>query len=151
MSDKVSRVNQIKRLLTEIKAKKLITNQSFGIKQQYVEVIEYNRQKFAERESDGQDGDFYYYGGPATERDFCKYMFKVDKVFSSGEIEQLGQLLGYMSADGLEYVPGEIMPNGGPGGPNCRHYWIKFRGKIVLTPAPTENQIRTLVSKSVFE
>ncbi len=148
---KLARLKELKRIMCERKAKELINNINFGTDQRYVEVIEYNKQTFATRESDDQEGDFYFYSGPSTERDFCKYMFKLDKVFSSGEVQQLGQLLGYMTFDGLDYVPGEVMPNGGPGGPNCRHYWSKFRGKFVLTPAPTENQIKNLITKSVFE
>lgn len=148
-NDKIKNILAFKRLLTENKVMQLSYSPSFGINQEFVEVTEYD--KFAVRESDDTVGDFYYYAGPETERKFCKYMLTLDKVFSSGELQQLSQLLGYMSSDGLDYIPGPIMPNGGPGGPNCRHYWIKFRGKIVLTTAPTERQIKTLVSKSVFE
>lgn len=142
-------LQHIKRFREEQIAKQMV--QRMGIDQQYVYVTEFGKHKFAIRESDGQDGDFYIYTGPAAQRSFCQYMMRLDKVFSSGEVIQLGQLLGYMSQDGLSYVPGELMPRGGPGGPNCRHYWRSFRGKIVLTPAPTENQIRTLIGKSIFE
>ena len=142
-------LQHIKRYRAERMAMQMV--KKMGIDQQYVYVTELGKQKFAQRESDGQEGDFYFYTGPTPQRDFCQYMMRLDKVLSSGEIVQLGQLLGYMSADGLDYIPGEIMPRGGPGGPNCKHRWGRFRGKIVLTPAPTENQIRTLIGKSVFE
>lgn len=133
----------------------LIESNKFGVPQNMVEVVDSNI-KFTTREADGLTGDFYYYYGPASKRDFCKYMLQKDQVFSSGEIELLAELLAsggetYLSFNGRDYVPGPIMPYGGPGGPNCRHEWRKFRGKLLLQPAVTDRTIKTLVNKSIFK
>lgn len=136
--------------------------ETIGTPQCQVEVLEIDKKKYsfkeianhevlilnAVREQDKETGDFFYYGGPEdTERSFCKYMFQLDKVFSEYELVQMATYCEWLTPDGMEYVPGDIMKNGGIGGPNCRHYWIKFRGKIVLTNAPTDRQIRTLINK----
>lgn len=94
-------------------------------------------------------GDEYYvYTGPQAERDFCKFMLKIDKVFSIEEINTLSTLMGY---DVFRYEPGPIMPNGGPGGPNCKHKWRRFRGKFIVSGnVPTNRQIDVLINKSVF-
>lgn len=94
--------------------------------------------------------EFYYYSGPVSDdtRDFCRYMLRVDKVFSRAEIDFMSRMMGY---NVFEYVPGPIMPNGGPGGPNCKHRWIRFRGKFISTPAPTDSQITSLINKNIFD
>jgi hypothetical protein len=94
-------------------------------------------------------GDEYYvFDGPAAERDFCVYMQKIDKVFSIEDINTLSTIMGY---DVFEYQPGPIMKEGGPGGPNCKHKWRRFRGKFIISGnVPTSRQIDALIRRSVF-
>lgn len=82
--------------------------------------------------------DYYYYMGPLDEktRDFCKHMLKIDKVFSKEEID-------YMSAE-LNYP---VLEYGGSYG--CRHQWVKFRGRIISTPKPTQREIRRLINNGM--
>lgn len=96
----------------------------------------------------GRNDEYYVFAGPPAERDFCVFMLKIDKVFSIEEINTLSTLMGY---DVFEYQPGPIMPNGGPGGPNCKHKWRRFRGKFIISGnVPTNRQIDVLINKSVF-
>lgn len=78
---------------------------------------------------------YYYYNGPFDEKNraFCHDMLVFDKVFSEDEIAFLSSQLGY---DVLKYK----------GSYNCRHEWIKFRGKVIYTPPPTPNQMRVLTA-----
>ena len=92
--------------------------------------------------------EYYVYQGPPAERDFCVFMLKIDKVFSRTEIDTLSTLMGY---DVFQYEPGPIMKHGGPGGPNCKHKWRRFRGKFITSGnVPTNRQIDVLINKSVF-
>ena len=93
--------------------------------------------------------EYYVYAGPPAERDFCVYMLKIDKVFSRTEIDVLSTLMGY---DVFEYEPGPVMKKGGPGGPNCKHKWRRFRGKFIISGnVPKSSQIDALVRRSIFE
>lgn len=92
---------------------------------------------FADRKP--QEGElYYYYAGPNDDktRPFCKRMLKIDKVFSTTDIEILSNYLNY---DVLEYR----------GSYNCRHSWIRFRGKRISTPEPTVGQIRSLINVGI--
>jgi len=105
-----------------------------GIPKHQVEVLP---ELFANRKPDPNE-DYYYYDGPLDEktRDFCKRMLKIDKVFSTTDIEILSNQLNY---DVLKYR----------GSYNCRHRWIRFRGRIISTPEPTVRQLRDLISKGI--
>lgn len=108
-----------------------------GFDKRYVEAYEILKDEFAERKvSKGEK--FYYYIGPLDEktREFCAYMLKLDKVFADYEIEYMSQILGY---DMLKYE----------GSYNCRHRWVRFRGKVIYTPAPTDRQIQNLIEKNI--
>jgi hypothetical protein len=99
--------------------------------------VEYLDEKFADRKP--EDGEnYYYYSGPLDEktRPFCKLMLKMDKVFSESEIEYMSAELGYPV---LKYR----------GSYNCRHKWVRFRGKRILTPAPTVREIRKLINNGI--
>jgi len=82
--------------------------------------------------------NYYYYSGPLDEktRDFCKYLLTIDKVISEDDIDRLTLYLNY---DVLQYK----------GSYNCRHKWVKFRGKIITTPPLTIGQSDKLISKGI--
>ena len=77
---------------------------------------------------------YYYYTGPLDEktRPFCSKVLKLDKVLSETDIDILSNYLNY---DVKKYK----------GSYNCRHSWVKFRGKQIATPELTIGQIRNLV------
>jgi hypothetical protein len=81
---------------------------------------------------------YFYYSGPLDEktRAFCKLMLSIDKVFSEDDISVMSIELGY----DVEKYRGSY---------NCRHKWIRFRGKEILTPKPTITQIRRLIDKGI--
>ncbi len=82
--------------------------------------------------------DYYVYSGPFDDktRSFCKKLLTIDKVISSLDIDILSNYLNY---DVLQYK----------GSYNCRHKWRKFRGKFILTPELTVQQIKDLVRKGI--
>lgn len=93
--------------------------------------------EFASRKpEEGQE--YYYYNGPLDEktRAFCRLMLKIDKVFSLDEINKISEELNYPV---LKYK----------GSYNCRHQWIRFRGKIISTPKPTVREIRKLINNGI--
>ena len=145
---KIANLKRIKKVIVNHKMVKLLLSKQFGVNQSNVEVLAYGdeyKTMMADRSAVGQD--FYYYAGPIAERDFCVTIQRIDKVFSIDEINAISTLTGY---DVFKYEPGPIMKKGGPGGPNCKHYWIKFRGKFINTPAPTNRQISNIVNNSIF-
>ena len=94
--------------------------------------IEEIKEEFADRKP--QEGmNYYYYVGPDDEktRAFCKQLLKYDKVVSELDIEILSNYLNY---DVKEYK----------GSYNCRHKWVRFRGKRISTPELTVRQIKRL-------
>lgn len=82
--------------------------------------------------------DYYYYLGPLDKktREFCSTILKLDKVFSKSQIDYISEELGY---DVLVYC----------GSFNCRHNWIKFRGRVISTPPPTVGQIRKIINRGI--
>jgi hypothetical protein len=107
-----------------------------GIPRKNIEVI---TEDFASRPA--KKGEvYYYYSGPLDEktREFCSQMLKYDKVLSETDIDILSNYLNY---DVKQYK----------GSYNCRHSWVRFRGKIINTPELTINQIRNLVRKGIKE
>jgi hypothetical protein len=81
---------------------------------------------------------YYYYNGPLDHktRPFCRLMLKIDKVFSKEQIEYMSAELGYPV---LEYA----------GSFGCRHHWVKFIGKVISTPNPTQREIRKLINSGI--
>lgn len=105
-----------------------------GIPKSQIEEI---KDEFADRPVKKGE-NYYYYTGPLDDktRDFCKQMLSYDKVLSETDIDILSNYLNY---DVKQYK----------GSYNCRHKWVKFRGKRISTPELTINQIRTLVRKGI--
>lgn len=101
---------------------------------QFCEFIPEEQIELAERKAK-PGKSYYYYDGPFDEKNraFCHDMLVFDKVFSEDEIGFLSSNLGY---DVLKYK----------GSYNCRHKWIKFKGKVIYTPPPTPNQMRVLTA-----
>ena len=86
-----------------------------------------------------QDGvTYYYYTGPLDDktRPFCKKVLSLDKVLSEVDIDILSNYLDY---DVKKYK----------GSYNCRHNWVRFRGKRISTPELTITQIRDLVKRGI--
>lgn len=112
-----------------------------GVGKQFVEayeIIPFTFLKGPTKRTPEEGQDYFYYSGPVDSktREFCKYMMKLGKVFSSDEIEFMSDILGYPV---LKYA----------GSYNCRHSWVKFRGKVIKTPAPTVRQIDNLIEKNI--
>lgn len=98
--------------------------------------------EFADRKP--KEGEtYFYYSGPLDEktRPFCKRILELDKVFSNTDIEILSNYLGYDVFDSSGTF--------GPGAFNCRHHWIKFKGKRILTPEVTVGQIKDLIRRGI--
>jgi len=121
---------------------------SMGIPKRFIEAEELLEMQHFKDIKVGRGDEYYVFAGPTAERDFCVFMLKIDKVFSIEEINTLSTLMGY---DVFQYEPGPIMKHGGPGGPNCKHKWRRFRGKFIISGnVPTNRQIDVLINKSVF-
>ncbi len=139
---------KLERECTQFKVLEIISDSNFGYTRDQIELIDDDVKEFAkDRKVNG--GIFYYYMGPIVEnsRDFCRAIIKLDKVFSQENIEALSDAAGY---DVSHYTPGEIMKTGGPGGPNCPHKWVRFRGKVINTNPVTNGQINSIGNKSIF-
>ena len=71
---------------------------------------------------------FYRYAGPSPERNFCRAMLRLNKVYTFDDIQQMEQR-GINIEFGHERQPYSIWEY--KGGPYCKHYWSKleiFRG-----------------------
>jgi hypothetical protein len=81
---------------------------------------------------------YYYYSGVLDEktRPFCRQMLSYDKVLSEVDIDILSNYLNY---DVRKYK----------GSYNCRHSFVKFRGKVISGTPLTTTQIRNLVRKGI--
>jgi hypothetical protein len=81
---------------------------------------------------------YYYYSGPLDDktRPFCKQLLTYDKVLSEVDIDILSNYLNY----DVKLYKGSY---------NCRHRFVRFRGKIISTPELTIGQIRNLVKKGI--
>ena len=116
----------------ELALKECLLNK--GIPKNQIEEI---KEEFADRKP--KEGEtYYYYSGPLDDktRDFCKTMLKYDKVLSEVDMDILSNYLDY---DVKKYK----------GSYNCRHSWVRFRGKRISTPELTITQIRNLVRKGI--
>ena len=149
LSQKLNRITQIKNAVVCMRLANLLSSKSFGISKDKIEALELIDDKIKMADVKVNPGELYFtFQGPSAERDFCVYMQRIDKVFSIDEINTLSTLMGY---DVFEYQPGPIMKKGGPGGPNCKHKWVRFRGKFIISGnVPTDRQIDSLVNKSIF-
>lgn len=91
-----------------------------------------------------EPGIYYRYVGPAPQRDFCKEMIRLDKLYSKKEID-------FMSFKGVNKSFGHKGKNYSiykyRGGINCQHVWNKIelkkdkKGKLYevdLGPVSTE-------------
>lgn len=105
-----------------------------GISKSLVEEV---KEEFADRKPKAGE-TYYYYTGPLDDktRAFCKQMLKYDKVVSETDIDILSNYLDY---DVKKYK----------GSYNCRHSWVRFRGKRILTPELTIPQIRKLTNLGI--
>lgn len=128
----IARIEHLKRITLE---RNIITVlRKYGVLKSSIEQLP---DSFADRKPEsGQT--YWYYSGPLDEktRPFCKRLLNLDKVFSEEEIQKISQELNY---DVLSYK----------GAYNCRHRWIRFRGKIISTPAPTIRDIRKLINDGI--
>lgn len=92
---------------------------------------------FAERKPEpGQV--YYYYNGPLDDktRPFCRRLLVMDKVFSKEQIDYVSEELGY-----------DVLVECGLY--NCRHQWIRFIGRVILTPPPTVREVRKLINDGI--
>ncbi len=130
----IEKLHSIVRAGRECELLKLLRSDKYGIPRSEVEEITEN---FADRKPE-EGMNYYYYSGPLDEktRPFCSLMLTIDKVFSEEEIAKISEELNYSV---LKYK----------GSYKCRHDWIKFRGKRIYTPAPTQRDIRKLINKGI--
>jgi hypothetical protein len=61
----------------------------------------------------------YRYAGPAAQRNFCKAMQRLNKLYTYEELQQMGRSVG----NGIDSGANSIIK--WKGGPNCRHYFEK--------------------------
>ena len=128
-------LDDVKNVLNRDFEKRLMEiSQKLGIEKS--KILEIPIELASRKPKEGED--YYYYSGPLDEktREFCSHMINLDKVFSSTDIDIMSNYLNY---DVLKYK----------GSYNCRHKWVRFRGKIISTPEPTVRQIRILVNKGI--
>jgi hypothetical protein len=92
----------------------------------------------------------YRYTGPSAERDFCKAMQRLNKLYEYEELEEMGRRVG----NGIDSGANAIIK--WKGGPNCRHYFEKVevyrkgRGPAVIISKgrATEDELgRTMQSR----
>jgi hypothetical protein len=78
--------------------------------------------------ADGAGGRTYYkYVGPPAERDFCRQMLALDRLYTFDEIETAGGFAvnpGFGERGAATYDIWKYK-----GGPNCKHRWQKFYAK----------------------
>lgn len=127
----LDRLKRLSKSRTEKELLKRLANS--GIPRSSVQNIE----GFANRKPE-EGENYYYYSGPMDEktRKFCYNMLMLDKVWSESDI--------YLLSIDLNYDVNKYM-----GSYNCRHKWVRFRGKIISTPAPTSNQIRKIADSGI--
>lgn len=127
-----SRLNKFKRLAVERQILKALAKT--GFKRSEIEELPH---VFADRKPK-DDQTYWYYNGPLDEktRPFCKRLLQMDKVFSEEQINYISEELGY---DVLQEC----------GLYNCRHHWIKFSGRVIMTPPPTTREIRRVINDGI--
>jgi DNA-binding MarR family transcriptional regulator len=120
-------VNVARRILASLEAKDLVKSkvEKIGGDEQIVRQISEGG-KVAKKERKATTTEVfvkYSYTGPKDDRnrDFCRKMLDLDKLYSRGEIEQISQRLGYSVWErrgGFYHNP-----KTGKTTPYCRHYW----------------------------
>ena len=65
----------------------------------------------------------YRYSGPAPQREFCRALMRLNKVYTRGEIDRMSGLNPGFGARGSNTY--NIFKY--KGGPNCQHYWEQVR------------------------
>lgn len=131
-------VQSIRRTRTELGVKEFVSRKNVGFNKNNIEAFELIPDTFADR--DLVPGEtYYYYIGPDDDktRAFCKYLLKLDKVFSMDDINFMSERLGY----DVKFYKGAY---------NCRHKWVRFRGKFIIGNPPTNRQINTLIEKNIL-
>lgn len=126
-----SRIQKFKRLSFEREFLKLL--RSSGVSRSKVEEIP---DSFDRKPSKNQT--YWYYTGPNDKktRPFCKQILEMDKVWSQKEIDKISKYLGYSVFEDK-------------GAYNCRHNWVKFKGKEIMTPKITVKEMNDLIRKGI--
>tara|TARA_R110000772_G_scaffold208154_2_gene318630 strand:+ start:2546 stop:3598 length:1053 start_codon:yes stop_codon:yes gene_type:complete len=88
----------------------------------------------------------YRYGGPLAQRNFCKSMQKLQKLYTYEELQEIGTRVG----NGMPvYGSAKFNVINWKGGPNCKHYWEKVivfknenqRATAVIVKGPAGGQM----------
>ena len=66
----------------------------------------------------------FRYAGPTAQRDFCKAMLRLGKVYTE---EEIGRMAGFNTEFGRGKGGGSYDKFKYKGGPNCTHYWEQVR------------------------
>lgn len=142
--DKLKKLRQIGEIKMQGEIIKMVGDLNYEKKlfsKQHIEVIEIFKPD-AVHHADIKVGndEYFYYSGPQDKRNrpFCAYMMRLDKVFKRETIDWMTFRIGY---DVLKYK----------GSYGCRHSWIRFRGKYVTTPLPTDRQIDGLIRDQILD
>ena len=75
----------------------------------------------------------YRYAGPLAERNFCKAMQRLQKLYTWEELKEMGRRVG----NGMPvYGSREFNLIDWKGGPNCKHFWeeVKVFKRFSLLP-----------------
>mgnify|MGYP000627704991 CR=1 FL=1 len=95
----------------------------------------------------GESETKYRYGGPLAERNFCKAMQRLQKLYTEDEIKEMGLRVG----NGMPvYGSSALNILNWHGGPNCKHYWeevqvFKKEGRtaMMISKGPASGQMGT--------
>lgn len=89
----------------------------------------------------------YRYAGPTAQRNFCKAMQRMQKLYSWEELQEMGRRVG----NGMPvYGDREFNIIDWKGGPNCKHYWEEVvvfkkdsRATMMISRGPAAGQAGT--------
>ena len=93
----------------------------------------------------GESETKYRYAGPPAERNFCKAMQRLQKLYTWEELKEMGRRVG----NGMPvYGEREFNLIDWKGGPNCRHYWEEVvvfkkegRAAMMISHGPAAGQM----------
>ena len=96
---------------------------------------------------EGQSETKYRYAGPPAERNFCKAMQRLQKLYTWEELKTMGQRVG----NGMPvYGSSSFNIIDWKGGPNCKHYFEEVvvfkkdgRATVLITKGPAAGQMGT--------